>query len=333
MTTLAFLVYDSRSGSTLLSALLNRFAVVTVSQESGFIPTILEFPGEIDRDKGLDRLLGKIAREIQFVELGLNMNALRARLMEYDGSLSKVVVIGAILEQYFTKRDPVASVWVIKSPRLFFHASCLNRLFPGVKFIHIVRDGRAVFNSKRTMKSVHGRLTQNNLIKAALDWKARLRMGRALGETLLEVRYEDLLASPDAALSRILDFLGVPRNGRAMTKSQEDYAGIIGKKQRHLHKNVGEAPKQELIGKWKRKLSGADILLYEWIAGDDLVRMGYSPMIRGKADLALCFRAFIRSAFYILHQAKSYVANLWWYLFVDRSIGDKLRAKLFEFRR
>lgn len=257
---IGFILYDSRSGSTLLSALLNQFRGVDVSQESGFIPIIMEFPEVVSDESMLNKLFDRLYGEIQFQELGLDRMALKQSLEQIEYPLDKKSIIDTILNFYFSIRQANNSFWLIKSPRMFYHAKNVLKLYPNAKFIHLIRDGRAVYNSKRTMRSVYGRLAQNNLLKAAHDWKKRINMARRLKRNIIEIKYEDLVEQQGMIMQKVLDFLNIPEEGRNITKDQSQYAEIIGGKQKHLHKNVNSAPKKEIINKWKAELSREDIL-------------------------------------------------------------------------
>lgn len=111
-----------------------------------------------------------------------------------------------------------------------------RQIFPGAKFIHIVRDGRAVANSWLQMPWWVGYRGPENWLwgelptmyrdewessgrsfvrLAAISWKIlmdafeRAEEGLA-AEEYLRLRYEDILADPRDHFGRILDFCGAP---------------------------------------------------------------------------------------------------------------------------
>lgn len=92
-----------------------------------------------------------------------------------------------------------------KSPNLEFFIPPLLMLVPDAKFIHVVRDGRAVVASQ--MKRAH-----RNLQMAAQDWVDGNIMGLAnqamIGEERYKiVRYEDLLQKPEQIAKELCAFL------------------------------------------------------------------------------------------------------------------------------
>jgi len=86
----------------------------------------------------------------------------------------------------------------------------LNDLFPGAKYIHMVRDGRDVAISFARTPWWHDDIGQN-----LERWHAEVR--RILDSSrqilnpnqILQIRYEDFVAQPRRALRRICAFLGV----------------------------------------------------------------------------------------------------------------------------
>lgn len=114
-------------------------------------------------------------------------------------------------------------------PRITF----LNSIFPDLKFVHIVRDGRAAVHSlfKVTFWREKGgfcepfwtgglsdedlRLWQDNErdpgVLAALQWKRIMEISRAESQFIhpsryVEIRYEDFVEAPHATLRRIYEF-------------------------------------------------------------------------------------------------------------------------------
>jgi sulfotransferase family protein len=97
-------------------------------------------------------------------------------------------------------------IWGDKSPAYTEHVDLLGRLFPQARVIHVVRDVRDYCLSLR-------KTWNKNMIRGAQRWadgvvKAR-RDGERLGDRYMEVRYEDLLAQPEAELRRCCSFLGL----------------------------------------------------------------------------------------------------------------------------
>jgi len=113
------------------------------------------------------------------------------------------------------KLAPDASVWGDKNPHYAHphNLGCLEtvvELFPGARFIHIVRDGRDVALSQRQIS-----WCSSNSFRLAEDWAHKTtlchKVGRVLGpDQYLELRYEELVRDPEPVLRQVCDFLGEP---------------------------------------------------------------------------------------------------------------------------
>src|SRR5215210_6188691 len=81
--------------------------------------------------------------------------------------------------------------------------------FPRSRFVHTVRDPREV-----CMSRVVQIFNKGGLPGAARHWRAHVAAARAasaaLGDRMLEIRYEDLVSEPRAQLERLCGFIGVP---------------------------------------------------------------------------------------------------------------------------
>lgn len=138
---------------------------------------------------------------------------------------------------FFEKRDlaqgkPVFSHKYTGWPRMGF----FSQIFPEARFIHIVRDGRAVANSWLQMPWWGGyRGPENWLwgnlspemeaewhasgrsfpVLAALSWKVLMTAFEHAEAALppgnyLRLRYEDILEAPEENFKRMVDFCGLP---------------------------------------------------------------------------------------------------------------------------
>lgn len=127
----------------------------------------------------------------------------------------------------------------------------LSEMFPGARFIHLVRDGRAVVRSllrvpywrdtfRLRQPAWKGALTGDDLARweslgrspvvlAALEWQrvlecARTEAAHQAPGRYVELRYEDFLTSPHRALDEMADFCDLPRSPRVHAFLARRYA-------------------------------------------------------------------------------------------------------------
>ena len=105
------------------------------------------------------------------------------------------------------------------TPHALLHMDMLGRLFTRGRFIHVVRDGRDVVSSLVRRDWVDPATGEKvwcckDPESAAEYWTHVVDAIRTQGEKIpgryLEVRYEDIVAHPEAVIRRVLAFLGEP---------------------------------------------------------------------------------------------------------------------------
>lgn len=160
--------------------------------------------------------------------------------------------------------------WCEKTPRNVLFVDELARIFPNLKFVHIIRDGRDVAASMvdrgfwpiaagpdcRPLDSFQGSVTWR---RAAAYWKTVIEIARERASRLcqhdcyIEVRFEDLIDEPERFLRGLCNFLGLPYSQKLL---EQDLT-------RHH------------IGRWREEAALPDIECFYRVAGDTLERMGY----------------------------------------------------------
>jgi hypothetical protein len=163
--------------------------------------------------------------------------------------------------------------WGDKTPRYVLDIPLLAALFPGSRFVHIVRDGRDVAMSLRTV-----RFGPKDPMGAAGFWERRVRAGMRAGAALgpvryAEVRYERLVAEPEIELRRLCGFLDLPWDA-VMLDYHRRVDEALPADRRGQHRHEGSPPTAGLRD-WRREMPAADVAAFEAVAGDLLVDLGY----------------------------------------------------------
>jgi hypothetical protein len=167
---------------------------------------------------------------------------------------------------------PNVEVWVDHTPTNFRRSRTLLRMFPAARFLHLVRDGRAVAASLLPLD-----WGPNNPLHAAEFWLARCALGLAaevdLGATRVQrVRYEDVLQEADTTLQRIAGFAGLEFEA-AMATGNRGYRPT--RYHERQHQLVGRPPDTARAARWQQVLSRRDVEIFEAEAGEFLETLGY----------------------------------------------------------
>jgi hypothetical protein len=272
-----FLLYDNRSGSTYLSALLDNFSEIGVTIESPIMYYLLTGKNSYRTESQVNQAIRYIYRDQLFIDWAIPQKFLVDRLI-HNLPLTKGDFIYLVLQAYFHLNKPAAKCWVYKAGNPYVLHS-LKRIFADAKSIYIYRDGRAVFSSKKRAKiPLDNRPMEQDPIRAAKLWvkyNKFIKTSRYASDVLL-VKYENLITNTDDELIRIYDFLlNTYLNLKVNYSNTETYQSKIPVSQIHMHTNVNEKPLRSRINAWKEEISNSERHLYEKFAYKGLKEMGY----------------------------------------------------------
>jgi len=299
-----FLVGDSRSGTTFLANLLINHRDIGLAPESKFILRLLDnFEDRpMTGEASLDSALEMIFHEKKFLDWNIDRgdlrSALKGRLPLTFDDLSRFILL-----YYCDRHFSECRVWGLKKGgRYILEASRLLRHFPQARFVHLIRDGRAVFSSKR--KAIHsgsGRPLETNVIRAAQTWVDSVEafdlFRKHHPDSALEVSYEALLTNLDDVLERIFVFLSVDLDPNIAARAREslDPAYVV-ERSRHLHANVSKPPLPERIASWRNELPEREVRTYEMVARRVLEEKGYATRTENADILSTITYRLMRSA-------------------------------------
>lgn len=190
-----FIVGSPRSGTSILALSLAKHPDFWTSAESDFLWLLF---GKEDRFKSAyNRIQGRAAER-------------KSWLIKNDVSISEFgAYIGQGINQLYLSKSG-GRRWIDSTPTYTMMIETLMILFPEAKFIHIVRDGRAVVNS---MINTGFDLHWAKDFRAACDtWVRYVKLGSEFlniyNNKLIQVRLEDLVDDPEVGFDSLLDFLG-----------------------------------------------------------------------------------------------------------------------------
>ena len=173
--------------------------------------------------------------------------------------------------------------WGEKTPRNSFWMDEIFALFPDAQFIHIVRDGRDqaidISDSLLWPYSVYsGAALWRRYVGAVRDSAERLPAG-----AFLEIRYEDLCATPEASIRRVCEFLGEAFEPRMLSPHETRSARAWSA--HPLHAKTAQPISTRFCEMYRTRLTAADAAALEALIGDTLQRFGY-PVSRSPRPIA-----------------------------------------------
>lgn len=271
-----FIVGAPRSGTTMLQYRLRNLPSISLpTGESHFFVPLYQNRdkfGDLSRIENIRTVLQAMYKQSrEFLETDLHGMQFDLETLASELHASGHHTLPAVISGLFEKnaRGEGKTRWGDKTPYYVMHMTKLLEWFPKAQFVHLIRDGRDV------ALSLFGRRNDfyvYNAYFAAEYWESYIQKGREQGRRLppdqyLELRYEDLLAAPENTMRILCEFLGENYSEEMFAVSPVDDPG----KTPLVHKPL----KADNAGKWRDKMTTAQIHAFESVAGNTLRGLGY----------------------------------------------------------
>lgn len=285
-----------RSGTTLLGALIGAHSDCICTPESQFKTRVLRkrniyYKNYVDINSAFKAIL----KDWRFKIWGVKIDSYPTETIKTYPDLIEYIV-----KQYAIKKGKDKThIWVDHTPSNIKNAENLLKIFPESKFLHIIRDGRAV--SASIMPLDWG---TNTIYKSALSWKKRiidyLRIEEKLGNHYIKrIKFEELVENTEKTLKDICNFINIDYEEKMLEGSGFQTPAYT-KKQ---HSLVGKKPDVSEISSWKKLLTQRQVEIFESIAYDLLLYLGYEP-VYGKNARKITFIEKVNSFIYEFFKGK-----------------------------
>jgi hypothetical protein len=283
-----FIVGCPRSGTYLLSSILNSGGQIAIPTETHFIPLFLPYlwlAGDLRVPSSRKRLskaififlriwLARAEEERDFAAVSkhslLTVEAEADEIAQGARSYSDLVL--GLFDAYARRSGASSS----GDKSAFFHHMPLSSLDAATggqaRFIHVIRDGRDVCVSWRKIK-----VGPRSVCEAAHAWSDHVAGKRSWGAAnpgrYHEMRYEDLLSDPEKTLRAVCEFVGFPYSGALLQFHKAPYARDIAAST--THSRLNQPLDSANHGKWRREMTPDEVLCFESKARAELIACGY----------------------------------------------------------
>ena len=281
-----FLVGAPRSGTTLTRLMLDAHPELAIPPETYFLTLAAKQYRKLRKGDWLEPYLDTATGYKRWPEFHLDAEAYKRRVREAQPQ----DLGGAVREFYamYAEREGKQR-FGDKTPFYVRKMDLIQRTLPEARFIHIIRDGRAV------ALSIMGLWFGPNTIEEAAEfWVARIDQARKKAANIdhyIEVRYEDIVRDSEPQLRRICEFVDLPWDDRVLRYyetvveriSRElppeevtpDGRVISTAEREKIMENVSRPPDPSRIDRWRTEMSVEDQKTFESIAGERLAEFGY----------------------------------------------------------
>ncbi len=281
MESIFFIVGNSRSGTTLVARVLKRHLQVHVLNETHFME---EFS---DERRNFDKLSEEEIRRIinQLLVIQNKDYYRKAEYQEYPGDAERLYNLykakGAksfknLILAFFEYQAEKHHKLLVgdQTPRHVFDIPQLSEMFPEAKFIHMIRDPRAILLSqkKKWKAGIRWKQPKFEIIRTFINyhpittlviWKKAVKAGidgsqRIPRDRVLHVKFEHLVANPKKHVTEICKLLKIDFQEKMLDVGVE----LTGTEQYEGKKGIQKA----LAEKWRSNLTRTEIFIADQLA-------------------------------------------------------------------
>lgn len=278
-----FVVGVGRSGTTLLRLMLDAHPALAIGPETQFVPELID---RAEQGAGATELVETIVSARTWADFDLDPVALRERAAASGGDAAGV--LRAFYRLCAEARGKPR--WGEKTPGYVKRMRPIAGVLGEARFVHLIRDGRDVALSRRARGMGEGK----PIAATAELWRRRIenarRQAKRLGGRYLELRYEDLIADPEASLRRVCELIELDYDPAMLSyhegagerlgelgdlAANDARGGRSGSERQAAHSLAAEPPSEARSGAWRTEMSAADQAEFEAVAGALLTELGY----------------------------------------------------------
>jgi hypothetical protein len=275
LTPFPFIVGCSRSGKSLLKAMLDAHPGMAVAMESHFVAGMARRRRRYEGRHGFrkevflrDLVAGSDLQPLGLARDDVLLLAERGLLPDLPQAIRELFALYARRRAKWRYGNRTG-VHVMSMPRI-------ASLLPEARFLHVIRDGRDV-----ALALVQASFGPRTLVEAAMRWRRRVRRGRADGLALgplryQEVRYEDLVNDSERVVRSVCEFIRLNFDPR-MLRYHEHVHEIGGiDLDNPDYRDLRLRPTAGLQD-WRKEMDMEDLAAFQAVAGKTLERFGYPP--------------------------------------------------------
>ncbi len=293
-----FIVGMPRSGTTLLSMILNSHSKLAISPETHYFTKYWNSwrrTRALHNEASRRRFLQFLFASPEFKDLHFTDDEARSLFVRLaaNPTLDHRSVLEALLGSYAQRQGK--RIWGEKTPDHLRYVPDIAEMFPEARFICITRDPRDVSLSWKEVPWNRG-----NVIFHASRWKQYVRLAQKFSarysDRFLNIRYEDLVDDPYRTVKSICTFLNLQFEPGMLEYHKGENRTF------DVHREPWKAAStQPITGtnarKWMVRMSAEQIQLVEMLVGTELRVLGYPTVGKGwnAAFMASALGLFIQN--------------------------------------
>ncbi len=276
-----FIIGSGRSGTTLLRRILVAHPDIHIPPENHALKSAISVfrrNSVISWPQLVRLVLAQFEFNPTFYKFNIDLRPLDTRLVSApEGSRSLAYILDSLYRCHGQQTKPDFKRWGDKTPVNTFIVEDIYSVFPGARFIHMLRDGVDVVMSFMEMDHPNIKTIEH----AAWRWKKSTEAATTFEKNhpgkCITVRYEDLVRDPESSVESICSHLQI-EYGPSMLENdnRSEYMNDL-RYHKHLN-NVKNPISAAPIGKGRSHISDEQKKKLRKLLGDDLKKYGYDTL-------------------------------------------------------
>ncbi|MBP6665160.1 MAG: sulfotransferase [Chitinophagales bacterium] len=334
-TSVHFVIGAGRSGTTILTMILNAHPEVSCTPEVKQVMTFYkdyahQNPVSEQYITDFEKYQKTRYKKMKGIFWGFDMDKYLNDLRNLNGKLSyaqaaKLFLLGVKTEQ---KNEEVK--WVInKNPDFTFCVKELLEIYPDAKFLVSMRDYRAVYLSQKESKDKNNfsQFMGNSCSAVAYFWELHNRevqhCMQQYPNKLMLVPYERIVTDKENLTHEVCAFLDIPFLPQMLTHEQQteakstETAALTDERKLKRKNDLVKPVFTDRLEAWKTRLTPKEIATCEAICGNMGSQFGYEPSLQ--ISPIKRFWLYLSNAPQLIITYFSYLVFMRWYYFLPFS--------------
>lgn len=283
-----FVLGNPRSGTTFIRLILTCHSEIGIPPESEFIVKLFSRYGHINAFNEVQ--LKKLIQDVNggVVDLSsqwkVDANKLLSQADTFVGQ-SYASVCANIYRGYQSYRGfGDVRLWGDKNNAYANYINVLNYLFPTARYIHVIRDGRAVLNSYQKLEyrsnQQYAPVLSHKAKSVALSWSDTVSriaddLNKFAPNRHIAIMYEDVLKDFPNEISAVCEFLGLHYESSMLEFHSMNQTHELEPRDYEWKQNTFKPLDPMKSEAWRSELPSNDLITFDTIAHETLVKFGY----------------------------------------------------------
>jgi hypothetical protein len=274
-----FIVGSGRSGNTLLRRILYAHPSIHIPPETYILGQCIRIFRRYRMMTWQDLtylILSRFEYHPEFGTFQMSLRPLAEQLLNTPKANRSLAYMLNSFYQYVAKtQGKEGARWGDKTPLNTFYLERILGVFPDAQFIHIVRDGCDV------AVSYYQSGFYKDIFSAADRWLASVKAAKLFTkrhpQSVLEIRYEDLVSQSEVTVKKVCNFLEIEFH-QSMLESRSLVGEMGDVPMREHHRQAMNPISTSNIGKGRQHLTEEEKYLLHQKIGEYLLQLGYPPL-------------------------------------------------------